>query len=44
MFNKIRKRFLTEDGEVLALFVQVVEADKDPHTLHFGSHGGKYFL
>ena len=43
-FNTLRKRFLTEDGEVLALNVQVVEADEDPHHLQFGSHGGKHCL
>lgn len=43
-FNTLWKRFLTEDGEVLALIVQVVEADIDPHALQLGSHGGKYRL
>ena len=44
MFNTLRKQFLTEDGEVLALIVQVVEADEDPHHLQLGSHRGKYRL
>jgi len=42
MFNTLQKRFLTEDGEVLALIVQVVEADYDPLLFHLLSHRGKY--
>ena len=42
MFNNLRKRFLTEDGEVLALIVQVMEADQNPHHIQLGSHGGKH--
>ena len=36
------KRFLTEDGEVLALIVQVVEANKGPPHIQLGSNRSKH--